>query len=138
MRCNWSRASPNQLLLRPQNKALGARIILTPWTRRKYTQRYVSGSSVEAAPSRTASATSAALASEPRAFVRRRVRVSPRGFSAKRVQQVAAKARRRRNCQTKPVGGYDVYPSMHYTRARAAQAGQWVHCKPRKSIPACV
>lgn len=137
MRCNWSRASPNQLLLRPQNKALGARIILTPWTRRKYIQRYISGSSVEAAPcgrrarqappSARNRGLSSAAGSESLRGVLRQTRPTSR-CEGPQTPQLSNKAR----------GGYDVYPSMHCTQARAAQAGQWVHCKPRKSIPACV
>lgn len=91
---NWSRASPNQLPLRPQNQAPGARIIITPSMRRKYVRRYISGSSIEAATLRTANA---ALAMEPlpgfRPFVGCRVQVSAPGFSGERVQQVDGEAR---------------------------------------------
>lgn len=107
--------SQNNLLSRPQNKALIARNKITPLTRRKYIQRYISGSSVEAAaykrqtwqlspqPPPTNRSPGSRFSSP----------TSPRGSlpTHQRVQPVAARPPQTPQLPNKAHGGYDVYPA---------------------------
>lgn len=117
--------SQNNLLERPQNKALRARNKITPLTRRKYIQRYISVSSVEAALYRRQTWQNTPSLELPPEFQALQSNFSPR-FSpdAPTRPTSCCKAPQTPQLPNKAHGRYDVYPACN---ALVRQQCRWVN-----------
>lgn len=104
--------SQNNLLSRPQSKGLRARNKITPFTRHKYIQRYISGSSVEAALYRQQTWQTPPAWNRGPGFSAFESKFSPRfSLDAPTRPTSCCKALQTPQLPNKAHGGYDVYPA---------------------------